>query len=81
VFIDLIVGEIDLGAGGNDQRKLHSLWAWPPFLKEDVLNASENQFAHRAPVGGRLRLELAVERRGNIDRGANRILLHKGIMP
>jgi hypothetical protein len=81
VFIHLIVGEIDLGAGGDDQRKLHSLRARAPSLKKDVLHAGENQFANRAPVGGRLRLELAVERRGNIDGGANGILLHESIMP
>jgi hypothetical protein len=28
-----------------------------------------------------LRLEPAVERRGDIDRGADGILLHEGIMP
>ena len=81
MFIHLFVGEIDLGAMGDDQRKLHSLRARPPRLKKDALNAGENQFAHRASVCGRLRFEPAIERRGDIDRGANGILLHAGIIP
>jgi hypothetical protein len=81
VFIDLFVGEIDLGAGGGDQRELHLLRARPPRPKKDALHAGENQIAHRAAVCGRLRFEPAVERRGDIDRGANAIPLHKGIIP
>ena len=81
MFIDLFVGEIDLGPGGDDERELHSLPARPPRLKKDALNAGENQFAHRASVCGRLRFESAVERCGDIDRGANAILLHKGYYP
>jgi len=71
VFIDLFVGEIDLGAGGDDQRELHSFPARPPRPKKDALHAGENQFAHRTSVRGRLRFEPAVEGRGDIDRGAN----------
>ena len=81
MFIDLIAGEIDLGAGRDDQRELHLLRARAPRLKKDALNAGENQFAHRASVCGRLRLEPAVERRRDIDRGANAVLLHKGYYP
>jgi hypothetical protein len=81
VFIDLLVAEIDLGPGGDDQRELHPFPARPPRLKKDALNAGKNQFAHRASVGGRLRFEPAVERCGDIDRGANAILLHKGYYP
>ncbi len=64
MFIDLFVGEIDLGAGRDDQGKLHSLPARPPRLKKDALQAGENQFAHRTPVCCRLRLQPAVERAG-----------------
>jgi hypothetical protein len=78
VFIDLFVGELDLGAVGDDQRELHSFPARPPRLKKYALHAGEDQFAHRASVCGRLRFKSAVERRGDIDRGANAILLHKG---
>jgi len=81
VFIHLFVGEVDLGAVGDDQGELHSLGARSPLLKKDALNAGKNQFAHRAPVGGRLRFESAVERCRDIDRGANGILLHEGIIP
>lgn len=81
MFIDLFVGQIDLGAGGDDQRELDSLRAWASLLKKDVLNACENQFAHRATVCAGLRLEPAIKRRGNIDRGANAILLHKVYYP
>ena len=81
MFIHLFVGEIDLRPMGDDQRKLHSFPARPPRLKKDALNADENKFADRAPVCSRLRFEPAVERRRNIDRGANAILLHKGYYP
>jgi hypothetical protein len=81
VFIDLFVGEIDVGAVGDDQRELNSFATRPPRLKKDALNAGENQFAHRAPVCGRLRFEPAVERCGDIDCGANAFLLHKGYYP
>jgi len=81
VFIDLFVGEIDLGAGFDDQRELHSFWARAPRLKQDALDAGKNQFAHRASVSSCLRFEPAVKRRGDIDRGANAILLHKGYYP
>ena len=81
MFINLFVGEIDLGTGRGDKRELDSFTARSPRLKKDALNACENQFAHRVSIGGRLRFESAVERRGNIDRGANAILLHKGYYP
>ena len=81
MFIDLLVGEIDLGAVGDDQRELHSFPARPPRLKQDAVNAGENQFAHRASGCGRLRFEPAVERRGDIDCGPDAILLHKGYYP
>ncbi len=81
MFIDLFVGEIDFGAVRNDQRELHSFRARPPRLQQDALHAGENQFAHRSSVRGCLRFEPAIERRGNIDRGANAILLHKGYYP
>ena len=81
MFIELFVGEIDLGAGFDDQRELHSFPARPPRLKQDALHAGKNQFAHRASVRGCLRFEPAVKRRGDIDRGANAILLHKGYYP
>lgn len=81
MFIHLFVGQIDLGAGGDDQRELHSFPARPPRLKKNTLHAGENQFAHRAPVCGRLRFESPVEGRGDIDRGTNAILLHKGYYP
>ena len=81
MFIDLFVGEIDLGAGRDNQRELHSFPARPPRLKKDALHPGENQFAYRAPVCGRLRFEPAIKRRGDIDRGANAILLHKGYYP
>ena len=81
MFIDLFVGEIDLGAGRDDQWKLHSLPSRPPSLKKDALYSDKNQFAHRAPVCGRLGFEPAVERSRDIDRGANGILLHEGIIP
>ena len=80
-FIDLFVGEADLGAGRDDQRELDLLRARAPRLQKDVLQAGENQFAHRTPVRGGLRFEPAVERRGDIDGGANALLLHKGIIP
>ena len=80
VFIDLFVGEIDLGAAGNNQRKLHSPRAWALPLKKYDANAGENEFAHGAPIRGSLLFELTIKRRGNIDRGANGILLHEGIM-
>ena len=81
VFINLFVGEIDLWAGGDDERELHSFPARPPRPKEDALNTGKNQFAHRASIRSRLRFEPAVEGRGDIDRGANGILLHEGIIP
>jgi len=81
VFIQLFVGEIDLGTRRNNQRELHLSRARSPRLKKDAVHAGENQFAHRAPVCGRLRFQPAVERRGDIDRGANAILLHKGYYP
>lgn len=81
MFINFFAGEIDFRAGGDDQRELHLLWARPPRLKQYTLNAGENQFAHRASVCGRLRLEPAVERCGNIDCGANRLRLHEVIVP
>jgi hypothetical protein len=81
VFIDLLVGEIDLGTVGDDQWELHSFPARPTRLKKDALNSSENQFAHRAFVCGRLGFEPAVQRRGNVDRGANAFLFHKGYYP
>lgn len=81
MFIDLIVGEIDLGPGRDDQRESHSFPARPLRLKKDALNAGKNQFAHRASLCGRLRFEPAVERRGDVDRGANAILLHKDYYP
>ena len=81
MFIDLFVGEIDLGPGRNDQRELHSFPARPPRLKKDALNAGENQFAHRATVCRGLRFEPTVKRSGDIDRGADAILLHKGYYP
>ena len=81
MFIHLFVGEIDLGAGGDDQWELHLLRARAPRLQKDTLHTGENQFAHRAAVCGRLRFEPPVERRGDIDRGANAILLHKGYYP
>jgi len=80
VFIDLFVSEIDLGAVGDNQRELHSLRPWPAGLKQDALNAHENEFAHRAPVRSRLGFEPTVERRGDIDRGANGIPLHADII-
>ena len=54
VFIHLFVGEIDLGTVRDDERELHSFLARPPRLKKDAVNAGENQFAHRASVGGSL---------------------------
>src|SRR5579862_4780201 len=81
VFIDLFVAEIDLGTRGDDQRELHSFPAGPPRLKQDTLYPGENQFAYRASVRSRLRFQPAVERRGDIDGGANAILLHKGYYP
>ena len=81
MFIHLFVGEFDLGAGGDDQRELHALGPRPPLLKKDDLDSGENQFAHRAPVCGRLGFEPAVERSRDIDRGANGLLLHEGIIP
>ena len=81
MFIDLFVGEIDLGAGRDDERELHSFPAGPPRPEKDAVNAGKNQFAHRASIGSRLRFEPAVEGRWDIDRGANGILLHKGIIP
>ena len=80
MFIDSF-GEIDLGSGRDDQRELHSLPARPPRLKKDALNAGKNQFAHRTSVCGRLCLEPAVERSGDVDRGANAFLLHNGYYP
>jgi hypothetical protein len=81
VFIHLFVGEIDLGAGGDDQRELHLFRARAPRLKKDAVHAGENQLAHRAPVCGGLCFQPAVERRGDIDSSANAILLHKGYYP
>ena len=77
MFIDLFVGEVDLGATGDDERELHFLWTRALALQEHGFNAGENQFAHRAPVGGSLRLQLPVEGGGNVNRGANGILFHK----
>ncbi len=81
MFIHLFVGEIDLGAGRDDQWQLHLLRTRTPRLKKHALDAGENQFAHRASVCGRLRFEPAAEWRRDFDRGANAILLHKGIYP
>ena len=81
MFIDVFVGEMDLGPGRGDQRELRSFPARPLRLKKDALNPGENQFARRAPFRGRLRFEPAVERRRDIDRGANGILLHECIIP
>ena len=80
MFIHLFVGEIDLGTVRDDERELHSFLARPPRLKKDAVNAGENQFAHRAPICGRLRFEPAVERRGDIDRSANALLRHIGLL-
>jgi hypothetical protein len=60
---------------------LHSLRARAAGLKKYALNAGKNQFAHRAAVRGGLRFELAVQGRGDIDRGADGILLHKRYYP
>jgi hypothetical protein len=65
----------------NYKTRTSTLRARAPRLKKDVLHAGENQFAHRASICSGLRFELAIERRGDIDRGANAIRLHKGYCP
>jgi len=39
VFIDLLVGQVNLGAAGDNQRELHSPKAWALALQEHGLNA------------------------------------------
>lgn len=77
MFIDLLVGQIDLGAVGDNQRELHLFRSRALALQEHALNAGQHEFAHRASIGGRLRFEPTIQRRRDIDGGANRIRLHE----
>lgn len=60
VFIDLFVGQFDLRAIGDDERELHSVRTRALVLQEDGPDTCQDQFAHRAPICGGLRLEFSI---------------------
>src|SRR5271166_4948223 len=66
VFIDLFVGQVDLGTSGDDQGERHSFRARALALEEHGLNTRQDQFAYRAPVRGGLRLQLSIQRCWNV---------------
>ena len=58
MFIHLFVGEVDLGAGGGDQRELHSFRARPPRLKQYALHPGKDQSRTELPFAAACALSL-----------------------
>ena len=75
-LIDLLVGQVQCaGLFSSDDRKAD------PFLLVRIVlkfpfNTVENQVLNREPLGRSFRLQLAISRIGDVDRGS-----HIGILP
>ncbi len=76
VFINLFVGQVHLWAVGAKKRKPDATGPSPLFFQEDGSCSCQHQLADRTAASGGLLLELAVQGGGDIDRGADRSLLH-----
>lgn len=77
VFIDLFVGQLNLGTFGDDQGKLNPSRTRSLTFQKYAPNACQNQFSDGAALGGGLFLQLSVKRFRNINGCANGFLLHK----
>ena len=77
VFIDLFVGQLNLGTSGDNQGKLNSFRPGSLAFQKYAPDACQNQFSNGAASGGGLLLQLSVKGFRNINRCANRFLLHK----
>ena len=80
VFIDLFVGEIHLWTVRDDQRELHPFRAWSLALQQNTPDSRKNQFTYGAPACSSLFFQLPVQWRWDVDRGANRVLLHERLL-
>ena len=78
MFIDLFVGEIHLWTVRDDQRELHPFRARSLALQQNTSDSRKNQFTYGAPACSSLFFQLPVQWRWDVDRGANRVLLHEG---
>src|SRR5215813_3173322 len=77
VFIDLFARQLNLGTFGSNQGKLDSFWPRSLAFQKHTPDACQNQLANGAASGGGLLLQLSVKGFRNINRRANRFLLHK----
>jgi hypothetical protein len=80
VFIYVLVPQVDLGARRNDEREPNPFLAWPAVLEENRPDTCQDEFTDRFVCDRRFFFELAVQGRGNIHRGTDRILLHAAII-
>jgi len=80
MFIDLFVGQIDLRALRDDQRKLHSPGPGTLAFNEGDAYAQKNELANGSSLRCCLRLKFPIEGDRNVDRRPNGLLFHKIIM-
>jgi hypothetical protein len=80
VFINLFAAQIYCGSFGFDQWKPHALGTGPLTVQDHASHSNQDQLADGTPAGGRLLLELPIERRGDVDSCANRFRFHSAII-
>jgi hypothetical protein len=76
VFIDLFVGQLNLWTLGDYQRKANSFRPGPLTFEKHAFDTCQDQLSDGSASGGRLLLQLSVKWFRNINRCANRFLLH-----
>jgi len=73
----MFVAQLNLGAFGDNEGKLNSFRPGSLAFQKYAPDACQNQFSSGAAAGGGLLLQLSVKGFRNINRCANRFLLHK----